>query len=150
AYQVVRFFAGSPDWLAFHVDKFTVGTFLVGLVLAGYVGAAIPSVRRAGKLGVAAWELVPLFVLMSAQIAYSYFGAPPLVPAATVGLIGATVTCRMILLRPRGEAGPFVAHVLWLSVLPLAMAAMAPSVWTPTGWALVSLGIVAIDYGRNL
>ena len=149
-YQIVRFFAGSPPWLEFSTDHVTAGTILVGLVFVAYIGAALPSVLRARKVGVAAWELAPLFVLMAAQPGFSYFGAHPLVPAATVGLIGANVTCRLILLRHRGEANPFIAPVLWLTVLPLAMPAIAPNIWNATGWAMVSLAVVVIDYGRNL
>jgi len=149
-YQIVRFFAGSPPWLEFSLDHITAGTVLVAVVFVGYAGAAIPSMLRARKVGVSALELAPLFALMGAQIAFSYLGSHPLVPAATVGIIGADVTCRLILLRHRGESGPLIAHVLWLSVLPLIVPAVAPNVWTPTGWALVALAIVAIDYGRNL
>lgn len=147
-YQIMRFFAGNPEWLRFSTDHVTVGTVLVGLVFLAYIGAGIPSMRRAAKLGVPAWELAPLFVLMAAQLAYVYFGAYALIPAATVGIVGADVTCRMILLRHRGEHGPFIAPILWLTVLPLAGA--ATPLWTPTGWALVSLAIVAVDYGKNV
>ncbi len=149
-YQSVRFFAGSPDFLAFSTDEITAGTVLVALVFAGYIGAAIPSISRAAKLGVSAWELAPLFVLMAAQLGFSYFGSHPLVPAATAGLIGANVTCRLILLRHRGETGPFIAPVLWLSIAPLFVPAISTELWTPTGWALISLAIVTLDYGRNL
>jgi phosphatidylglycerophosphate synthase len=149
-YQLVRFFVGSPDWLAFSYEQVTVGTVLATAVLAGYVGAAIPSVRRAAKLGVSGWELAPLAVLMSAQLAFSALGAHALVCATTVGLIGANVTCRMILLRHRGDTHPFIAPMMWLTVLPLIVPAIAPGAWTPTGWALISLAIVAIDYGKNL
>lgn len=149
-YQIVRFFAGSPPWLEFSVEQVTAGTVLVGLAFVGYAGAAIPSVMRARKVGVSPLELLPLLALMGAQIAFSYLGSHPLVPAATVGIIGANVTCRMILLRHRGESRPFVAHVLWLTLLPLVVPVIAPNAWTPTGWALVSLAIAAIDYGRNL
>lgn len=149
-YQIVRFFAGSPPWLEFSFEHLTAGTILVGLVFVGYAGAAIPSMVRASKLKVSALELLPLFVLMGAQVVFPFLGSHPLVPAATVGILGADITCRLILLRHRGDAGPFIAPILWLSVLPLIVPAVAPNVWTPTGWALLSLAIVAIDYGKNL
>lgn len=149
-YQVLRFFVGNPEWLAFSVDTITVGTVLVALVFAGYVGAGIPSMRRAARLGVPSWELLPLFALMAAQVPYAHLGAHTLVPATTVGIIGANVVCRMIVLRHRGEAGPILSLATWLSALPLAVPAFASDAWTPTGWALISLGIVALDYARTV
>lgn len=149
-YQTVRFFAGSPDWLAFSIEELTVGTVIVAVVFAGYLGAAIPSIQRAARHGVSGWELAPIFVLIAAQLGYSYFGAHPLVPAATAGLIGANLTCRFILLRHRGETGPLIPPVQWLSIVPLAVPIIAPEAWTATGWALISLAIIALDYGKNL
>ena len=149
-YQLVRFFIGNPPSLAFSLDTITVGTVLAFVVLLGYVGAGIPSMQRAYRFGVSPWELVPLAVLMSAQLAFSALGAHALIPAATVGLLGANVTCRLILMRHRGDTHPFIAPLMWLTVVPLLVPAIAPNLWTPTGWAFISLSIVAIDYGRNL
>lgn len=149
-YQLVRFFAGSPDWLAFSLDTITAGTVLVFVVLAGYAGAAIPSVQRAAKTGVAGWELIPLLALMSVQMGFAALSAFPFIPAITVGLIGADVTCRLILMRHRGQANPFISPWLWLSVIPLAPALVLPELWTPTGWAAISLAVVSLSYSKNL
>ncbi|MBL8788153.1 MAG: CDP-alcohol phosphatidyltransferase family protein [Deltaproteobacteria bacterium] len=149
-YQLVRFFAGSPEWLAFSLDHITAGTVLVLIVLLGYAGAAIPSVMRASKVGVAGWELVPLLVLMASQLGFAALGGHFLIPAAAVGILGANVTCRLIILRHRGGSGPFIAPWLFSSVVPLVIAVALPTLWTPSGWALVSLGILVVDYGKNL
>lgn len=149
-YQIVRFIFGSPEWLAFSLDSVTVGTVLVFLVLVGYAGAAIPSLQRAAKVGVVGWELLPLLVLMSAQIGFSALGANPFIPAITVGLIGADVTCRLILLRHRGETHPFIAPLLWGTAIPLLPALAFPTTWTATGWAMLSLVVVVLSYSKNL
>lgn len=149
-YQLVRFFAGSPDWLAFSLDQVTAGTILVFVVLIGYAGAAIPSVQRASKAGVAAWELIPLLALMGTQMGFSALGAFAFIPAIAVGILGADVTCRLIILRHRGQSGPFISPFLWLSVVPLLPALLLDGTWTATGWASLSLVVVSLSYAKNL
>ncbi len=149
-YQLVSLFAGSPDWLYFSLDTITVGTVLVFVVLVGYAGAAIPSVVRAAKVGVAAWELIPLLALMGTQLGFGALGSNAFIPAIAVGLIGADVTCRLILMRHRGEGSPFISPILWLSVLPLFVALALPTTWTATGWATLSLAVVVLSYSKNL
>jgi len=142
--------AGEPGWLQFELSSITPGTVIVLAVLIGYVAACVPPVFRANKLGVRGWELIPLAVAMGAQVAFTGLGASAIVPSISVGLIGADVTCRLIILRHRGQTGPFMSITHWLAALPVLVPAIAPGAWTATGWAAISLGMVVTSYGRNL
>jgi hypothetical protein len=142
--------AGEPDWLEFSLTSITPGTIIVLAVLVGYVAACLPPVFRAGKLGVRSWELMPLVAVMGAQVAFTGLGALAIIPSISAGLVGADVTCRLIILRHRGESGPFLSPVHWLACLPVLFPAVAPNAWTATGWAAISLGIVVSSYAMNL
>jgi phosphatidylglycerophosphate synthase len=161
-FQIARFFIhtfapSAASALDFNPTSPTVGTIIVVIVLIGYAGAGIPCVMRAAKVGVKGWELLPLLMLIAVQVAFSALiaksGAPlymHLFPAATAGLIGADVTCRLIIIRHRGVKNPFIHPSMWLIMLPLAVPVLAPSVWTPAGWAAVSFGVSVLSYGRNI
>jgi phosphatidylglycerophosphate synthase len=154
---VVHSFApGAAHALDFDPTAPTVGTIIVVITLLGYAFAGIPCVMRAAKVGVPGWELIPLLMLVAVQVAFSALltqsNAAPwmhLMPAATAGLIGADVTCRLIIIRHRGERGPFIHPSMWLTVVPLAVPVLT-HVWTPAGWAAVSFGLATLSYARNI
>lgn len=148
--QVVIAIAGKPTWMGFSIETITPGTVIVGAVLVGYFTAGIPPILRAAKVGVKAWELLPLVAIIGVQVIFAALGANTFIPVITAGLIGANVTCRLILIRHRGESDPFIEWTIWTTALPLIPAIVAPDLWNPTGWACVSLGIVTLDYARNL
>lgn len=142
--------AGEPRWLEFSLTNITPGTIIVLAALVGYVAACLPPVFRARKVGVRAWELIPLVAIMGAQIAFTGLGASPILSSVAVGLVGADVTCRLIILRHRGETGPFTSWVHLIASLVVLIPAFAPSVWTATGWAAISMGIIVLSYAVNL
>ncbi|MFO0747529.1 MAG: CDP-alcohol phosphatidyltransferase family protein [Myxococcota bacterium] len=142
--------AGEPRWLEFSMTSVTPGTIIVLVVLTGYIAACVPPVLRAKKLGVRPWELIPLAAVIGAQVAFTGLGAMAILPSIAAGLIGADVTCRLIILRHRGESGPFLSPSHWLASLPVLVPAFFPGVWTATGWSAISLGMVVLSYGMNL
>lgn len=142
--------AGEPRWLEFSLTSITPGTVIVLAVLVGYVAACLPPVFRAAKVGVVGWELIPLVAVMGAQVAFAGLGAAAIIPSIAAGLVGADVTCRLIILRHRGDTGPFLSPIHWLASLPVLVPAIAPGAWTATGWAAISLGFVVLSYAVNL
>lgn len=148
--QIVIAIAGEPTWLKFSIETITPGTVVVAAVLIGYVSAGIPPIRRAAKVGVKAWELLPLVFLIGAQVGFAALGSIEFIPVITAGLIGANVTCRLILIRHRGQSNPFIEWTMWTTVLPLIPALVAPDLWNVNGWAAIALAIVTLDYARNL
>lgn len=148
--QIIMAFAGTPDWIHFSVDSITPGTVIVFAVLIGYVAAGAPPILRASKVGVKAWELLPLVVVIGLQVIFAVLGASPYFPGIAAGLIGANVTCRLILLRHCGASGPFLDLPTLLTPLPLVPAIVAPDLWTPDGWAALSMAFVSADYLRNI
>lgn len=142
---------GEPAWIKFATDHLTAGTIIVPAVILAYVVACIPPVILVRKAtGVAGWELVPLAAAMGAQVAFAGLGANGIIAAASAGIIGADVTARLIVLRHRGETGPFMSPIQWLSSAPVLVPAVAPGVWTATGWASVSLGVIAVSYAVTM
>jgi phosphatidylglycerophosphate synthase len=145
-WQLVAAVFGDPWWLRFSFERVTVGTVAVVAFVVVHVAALFPPFVRAARVGVKGWELSPLFVLTGLQLGFALRGAVGIVPAVTVGLMAAGVTCRMILLRHDGERGPILAPALYLAAVPAVLALALPNLWTATGWATVSLAIVAADY----
>ncbi len=148
--QTVIAIAGEPTWMRFSLDEITPGTIIVLAVFIGYVSAGIPPIQRASKVGVKAWELIPLVVVIGLQTGFAAAGATPYLPGIAAGLIGANITCRLIILRHRGASGPFLDVATYLTPLPLIPALVAPDLWTPDGWAAISMGFVSADYLRNI
>lgn len=141
---------GEPTWLRFSMTSITPGTILVVVMLVGYFAACVPPIARAWKKGVRPYDLIPVVALLGAQVAFAALGANAIMPAVGAGLIGADVTCRIIILRHRGETGAFLSPLSWLAAVPLLVAAAAPGVWTPNGWAGISLAFVVLGYGSSL
>ena len=119
-------------------------------MLIGYAAACAPPVFRAWKTGTRPWELIPVLAVIGSQVGYAALGANAVLPAVAAGLIGADVVCRIIVLRHRGEAGPVLAPMMWLTTLPLLIGASAPTAWTANGWAGISLALVVLSYGSIL
>ncbi|MFO0744306.1 MAG: CDP-alcohol phosphatidyltransferase family protein [Myxococcota bacterium] len=142
--------AGEPTWMRFSLSDITPGTILVLAVIIGYLAACVPPIVRAWRKGVRPWELVPVVALVSVQVGFAALGATAVIPAAAAGLIGADVTCRIIVLRHRGASGPVLSPLSWLATVPLVIAAAAPNAWTPNGWAGISLAVVVLGYGTIL
>lgn len=141
---------GEPSWLRFSTDSITVGTLLVVAMLIGYAAACVPPIARAWQKGVRPWDLIPVIAVLGAQVAFAALGAKAILPAVGAGLIGADITCRIIIHRHRGEAGHILSPVSWLATLPLVIAAAAPGVWTANGWAGISLALIVLGYGTVL
>lgn len=150
AWEIVAGLFGDPWWLRFSLERLTAGTVAVFAFVLVHIVAVVPPFLRAAKLNVRGWELAPLFVLTALQLGFALLGAHGLVPAVTVGLVAANLTCRMIVLRHRGQSGPLIPPALYVASAPLVGLLLFPRVWTPTGWALASLAIVLADYARTL
>ncbi len=148
--QLVVAFAGDPAWLHFSADSITAGTVIIVALIVGYAAAMAPPVLRAAKRGVSSWELLPLGAVAGSFVAYPILGGEQLIPAIAVGIFGADVVCRMIVLRHRGETGPLLSAAYFLIVLPLLGAVAAPDAWSVTGWSSVALTITAILYARTM
>ncbi len=148
--QIVIASAGEPTWMNFSLESITPGTIIIIAVLIGYVTAGIPPILRASKVGVKAWELIPLVALIGAQVLLAISGATPYLPGIAAGLVGANVTCRLILLRHRGKNAPFIDWPMWIAPVPAVVPLLAPDAWTADGWAALSAGFVALDYARNV
>jgi len=142
--------AGEPTWMQFTTDSVTFGTLLVMALLVGYATACVPPIVRVVRAGKSPWELGTVLIVVATQALFAVLGANGTAPSIAAGLIGGDVTCRIIVLRHRGQAGPILAPMLWLTLVPLALAAAFPTLWHPDGWAGVALGIVLASYFSTL
>lgn len=135
---------GDPPWARFDLVDWTPGTVLVLCILVGYAAACVPPAVRTVRAGHPAWEMLPVVAVMAAEAGFVLLGAHAIAPSIAVGLVGGDLTARIIVLRHRGQHGPVLSPRLWTVALPLALA--GARVWTPDGWAAVSLGIVFASY----
>lgn len=147
---IVIAIAGQPEWLRFSLTDITPGTILIMALILGYLAACIPPIVRAWRKGVKPIDLIPVVAVLGSQVAFAGLGASAIIPAVGAGLIGADVTCRIIVLRHRGETGPVLSPLSWVATVPLLIAAAAPKLWIPNGWAGVSLAFVVLGYGTIL
>ena len=148
--QLVMAVGGEPSWMRFSLDHVTAGTLMVFAMLIGYAAACAPPVFRSWKASVRPWELVPVLAVIGAQTGFAALGANAVMPAVAAGLIGADVVCRIIVLRHRGESGPVLSPMMWLTTVPLLIAVAAPTAWAANGWAGISLALVVLSYGGIL
>lgn len=142
--------AGEPSWMRFTFDAVTPGTLLVVALLVGYAAACVPPIVRVVRAGKPPWELASVLVVAASQALFAVLGADGIAPAIAAGLIGGDVTCRIIVLRHRGQAGPILAPMLWLTLVPLTLAAAFPTLWHPDGWAGIGLVLVLASYLSTL
>lgn len=147
---LVLFFAQDPSWLAFSMDEFNVATAIIIIVLVGYAAAMAPPIVRASQAGAKPWELLPVALIAGSFAAFPALGGQPFIPAIAVGLLGADVVCRMIVMRHRGEDGPLLSPLHYLVLLPAIGAGAAPDAWTVTGWSTLSLLIIVALYARTM
>jgi ubiquinone biosynthesis protein COQ4 len=150
AWELCAAVLGDPSWLRFSYERVTAGTIAIAAFVLVHVLAVLAPVVRCARAGVKARELLPLFVAAVLQVAFAVLGAKAIVPAITVGLVAADVTARLLMLRHQGERGPVIPPALYVASLPFVLQLAAPRVWTATGWAAVSLGVVASSYGATL
>lgn len=143
-------FTGEPTWMRFSFEVITPGTILVLAVLIGYAAACVPPVVRTWRAGKSPAELLPVILVIAVQALFAVLGANAIAPAIGAGLIGGDVTCRIIVLRHRGQHGPILSPLLWLTLVPFGVALALPNLWHPTGWALVAMGIVIVSYLTGL
>lgn len=148
--ELLMAFTGDPTWLHFSMTEFTVGTAIVGVVLIGYAGAMAPPMIRASQKGTKLWELLPVLAVAGSAVAFPVLGGNALIPAVAVGVFGADIVCRMIVLRHRGATGPILSPIHLLMVIPVAPAALAPDAWTVTGWSAVALIVSVTSYSWTL
>ena len=141
---------GETAWLQFSLERVTPGTVVVVIVVLVHAVAIAPPFFRAAKNGVPGWEVAPLFVVVALQLGFILLGARGIVPAVTMGLMGAATTCHMIVLRHRGERGPVVPRALYVAALPLVLVIFTPHTAAATGGALLALVLVAAGYGLTL
>lgn len=139
-------FTGEPTWMHFSFEVITPGTILVLAILVGYAAACLPPVVRTARAGKSPLELVPVLIVTVGQTLFAVLGSNGIAPAIGAGLVAGDVTCRIIVLRHRGQHGPIMSPILWLTLVPLALAAALPDVWHPTGWAIVAMGIIIVSY----
>lgn len=141
---------GEPEWLHFSVTHITAGTIVIAAVCLAYSVALGPPFVRAAKAGIKGWEMAPFFALSALQVGFAPLGAAGVLPAITVGLMTADLTCRMIILRHRGGGGLLVSYPQYATAIPFVLALALPNVWTPDGWAVLAMAVMVVDYTRNL
>ena len=135
---------GDPHWARFDLGEWTPGTILVVCILTGYTAACVPPIVRTLRAGHPGWEILTVVSVLVAEAGFVLLGAHAIAPSIAVWLVGGDLTCRIIVLRHRGQRGPILSPQLWGVLAPLGLA--AAGVWTADGWAVVALGIVAASY----
>lgn len=150
AWELCAAVLGDPSWLRFSYERLTAGTIAISAFVVVHIVAVLAPVVRSARVGVKARELLPLFVMAVLQVGFAVLGAKAILPAITVGLIAADMTARLLMLRHQGERGSVIPPALYVASLPFVLQLVAPHAWTATGWAAVSLGVVACSYGATL
>lgn len=148
AMELAAFLLHDPTWLHFSPEGFNLSTGVFLLVLGCYVAAIAPPLVRSKRAGVRLAELLPVFFVALATIAYALAGAPGALVGILVTLYGADVSCRLILLRHDHIGGAIMRP--WHFMLLGPLVASSFGLWTPTGWTAVALGIAVVGYARTL
>ncbi|TNF23759.1 MAG: hypothetical protein EP329_26690 [Deltaproteobacteria bacterium] len=148
--ELILFFAHDPSWLQFSMSSFNLATAIIIATLIGYAAAMAPPIVRAGQAGTKPWELIPVFALAGSYVVFPALGGEPIIPTVAVGIFGADVVCRMIVMRHQGRAGRLLSPLHLLMLVPAIGAIAAPDAWTVTGWSSLTLIITAALYARTL
>ena len=148
--ELILFFAHDPATLQFSLTEFNAATAIVIITLVGYAGAMAPPIVRASQLGVRPWELIPVMLLAGSFATFPALGGQPIIPAIAVGVLGADIVCRMIVMRHQGVAGRLLSPLHLLLLGPALGAIAAPNAWTVTGWSTLTLIITVSLYARTL
>lgn len=148
--ELALFFAQDPTWLHFSMNEFNLATAFILAALVGYSAAMAPPIVRAAQAGAKPLELVPLFAIAGSYAVYPAMGGAPIIPAMAVGVFGADIVCRMIVMRHQGRDGRLWSRMHLLAAVPLVGAIAAPNAWTVTGWSTLTLIITVALYARTM
>ena len=148
--EFVMFFAHDPTWLQFSMTEFNAATGIIIITLVGYAAAMAPPIVRASQVGTKPWELIPVMLLAGSYVTFPALGGQPIIPAIAVGIFGADIVCRMIVMRHQGHAGRLLSPLHLLLLGPALGAIAAPNAWTVTGWSSLTLIITVALYTRTL
>jgi len=148
--ELILFFAHDPSWLQFSMTEFNLATGIILATLIGYAAAMAPPIVRASQAGTKPWELIPVFALAGSYVVFPALGGEPIIPTIAVGVFGADVVCRMIVMRHQGRDGRLLSPLHLLMLGPALGAIAAPDAWTVTGWSSLTLIITVALYARTL
>lgn len=140
---------GDPSWLRVSRERVTFGTVLVGIVVAVHAVAVVPPLVRARRLGFPLRELAPLGLALAGLFVFVLLGAPGPLVGGLLGLTCAHFVCHLVVARHRGEGHERgLPRPLWLSLVPLPVAALVPS--SASACAFISLLVAIVAYARTL
>ncbi|PKN56931.1 MAG: hypothetical protein CVU56_13575 [Deltaproteobacteria bacterium HGW-Deltaproteobacteria-14] len=148
--ELILFFAQDPTWLQFSMAEFNLATAIIIITLVGYAAAMAPPIIRGAHAGAKGWELLPVFALAGSYAVFPALGGQAIIPTIAVGVFGADVVCRMIVMRHQGHAGRLLSPLHFLMLVPALGAVAAPNAWTVTGWSTLTLIITVGLYARTL
>lgn len=152
--ELWNFFGANPAPLTFSFETLNFASVLMAVVGAGYVVAMATPIVRATRAGANPVELWQPLVIAGATALYPLAGGSALYPAIASSLLGADLTCRLILLRHKligqDDKASIVGLHHWLLALPAVPAMLLKDSVSPDVFGVLAMVASIGIYGTTL